>query len=299
MPIAELINVAKRYGTVEALKDVDLRVERGELIALLGPNGAGKTTAVNLLLGQRRPDQGTARLFGRNPTESGARTLIGVTPQQTAFPQNLKVREVVDLVQAHYPDTPSGKHLLGRFGLAELESRSAGGLSGGQQRRLALALAFAGNPQAVFLDEPTTGVDVEARHNLWTGIHSFVDAGGTVLLTTHYLEEAEALASRIVVIHNGSIIADGSVGEITASVGLSQVPPASTNEWMPVHRLWRASTSTPVVGSSKKTAWGFPAKANANASLRCWPPLRPPAERPSRSARPNRPNRCLPDGVSG
>jgi ABC-2 type transport system ATP-binding protein len=223
MPIAELINVAKRYGTVEALKDVDLQVERGELIALLGPNGAGKTTAVNLLLGQRRPDQGTAWLFGRNPTESGARTLIGVTPQQTAFPQNLKVREVVDLVQAHYPDTPSGKHLLGRFGLADLEGRSAGGLSGGQQRRLALALAFAGNPQAVFLDEPTTGVDVEARHNLWTGIHSFVDAGGTVLLTTHYLEEAEALASRIVVIHNGSIIADGSVGEITASVGLSQV----------------------------------------------------------------------------
>ena len=126
MPIAELINVAKRYGTVEALKDVDLQVERGELIALLGPNGAGKTTAVNLLLGQRRPDQGTARLFGRNPTESGARTLIGVTPQQTAFPQNLKVREVVDLVQAHYPDTPSGKHLLGRFGLADLEGRSAG-----------------------------------------------------------------------------------------------------------------------------------------------------------------------------
>ncbi|MCZ6567106.1 MAG: ATP-binding cassette domain-containing protein, partial [Actinobacteria bacterium] len=103
MFIAELNNVGKRYGTVDALKGVDLRVERGELVALLGPNGAGKTTAVNVLLGQRRPDNGTARLFGRNPTEPGARTLIGVTPQQTAFPQNLKVREVVDLVQAHYP----------------------------------------------------------------------------------------------------------------------------------------------------------------------------------------------------
>ena len=223
MFIAELDNVGKRYGTVEALKDVDLRVERGELVALLGPNGAGKTTAVNILLGQRRPDKGTARLFGRNPTKPAARTPVGVTPQQTAFPQNLKVREVVGLVQAHYPDTPSGKHLLDRFGLADLEGRSAGGLSGGQQRRLALALAFAGNPKAVFLDEPTTGVDVEARHNLWTGINSFVDAGGTVLLTTHYLEEAEALASRIVVIHHGSIIAEGSVSEITASVGLSQV----------------------------------------------------------------------------
>jgi ABC-2 type transport system ATP-binding protein len=223
MAIAELNNVEKRYGTVEALRGVDFEVEKGELVALLGPNGAGKTTAVNVLLGQRRPDAGTARLFGRNPTEPGARTTVGVTPQQTAFPQNLKVGEVVDLVQAHYPDTPSGTHLLDRFGLADLERRSAGGLSGGQQRRLALALAFAGNPKAVFLDEPTTGVDVEARHNLWTGISSFVDAGGTVLLTTHYLEEAEALASRIVVIDHGSIVADGSVAEITATVGLSQV----------------------------------------------------------------------------
>ena len=223
MPIAELDNVGKRYGTVEALNGVDLQIERGELLALLGPNGAGKTTAVNVLLGQRRPDTGTARLFGRNPTEPAARAQVGVTPQQTAFPENLKVREVVDLVQAHYPVPRSGEQLLERFGLADLEGRSAGGLSGGQQRRLALALAFAGDPKAVFLDEPTTGVDVEARHNLWTGIRSFVDAGGTVLLTTHYLEEAEALASRIVVIDRGSIIAEGSVSEITASVGLSQV----------------------------------------------------------------------------
>jgi len=223
MPIAELNNVEKRYGTVEALRGVDLEVKKGELVALLGPNGAGKTTAVNVLLGQRRPDAGTARLFGRNPTEPRARTRVGVTPQQTAFPQNLKVGEVVGLVQAHYPEPGSPSQLLKRFGLDDLERRSAGGLSGGQQRRLALALAFAGNPKAVFLDEPTTGVDVEARHNLWAGISSFVDAGGTALLTTHYLEEAEALASRIVVIDHGSIVADGSVAEITATVGLSQV----------------------------------------------------------------------------
>ena len=223
MPIAELNNVEKRYGTVAALTGVDLEVERGELVALLGPNGAGKTTAVNVLLGQRRPDKGTARLFGRNPTEPAARALVGVTPQQTAFPQNLKVREVVDLVQAHYRNPSSGERLLERFGLADLGRRAAGGLSGGQQRRLALALAFAGDPKAVFLDEPTTGVDVAARHNLWTGIRSFVDAGGTVLLTTHYLEEAEALASRIVVIDRGSIVAEGSVADITASAGLSRV----------------------------------------------------------------------------
>ena len=223
MPIAELNNVEKRYGKVEALRGVDLEVGSGELVALLGRNGAGKTTAVNVLLGQRRPDQGTARLFGRNPTEPAARVLVGVTPQQTAFPQNLKAREVVDLVQAHYPEPSSGERLLERFGLGDLGRRAAGSLSGGQQRRLALALAFAGNPKAVFLDEPTTGVDVEARHNLWTGIRSFVDVGGTVLLTTHYLEEAEALASRIVVIDRGSIIAEGSVSEITATAGLSQV----------------------------------------------------------------------------
>ena len=206
-----------------ALKGVDLHVERGELVALLGPNGAGKTTAISLLLGQRRPDVGTARLFGRSPTEPAARAPVGVTPQQSAFPQNLKVREVVDLVQAHYRKPSSGGRLLERFGLADLARRSAGGLSGGQQRRLALALAFAGDPKAIFLDEPTAGVDVEARHNLWAGINSFVDVGGTVLLTTHYLEEAEALASRIVIIDRGSIIAEGSVDEITASVGLSQV----------------------------------------------------------------------------
>ena len=221
MPIAELNNIEKRYGKVEALKRVDLQVERGELVALLGPNGAGKTTAVNVLLGQRRPDKGTARLFGRNPTEPGARAQVGVTPQQTAFPQNLKVREVVELVQAHFPEPGSGEQLLERFGLADLGRRAAGGLSGGQERRL--ALAFAGGPKAVFLDEPTTGLDVEARHNLWTAIRSFVDAGGTVLLTTHYLEETEALASRIVVIDRGLIIAEGSVADITASVGLSQV----------------------------------------------------------------------------
>ena len=223
MPIAELENVEKSYGSVQALKGVSLKVGGGELVALLGPNGAGKTTAVNVLLGQRKPDSGTARLFGRNPRNPKARTLVGVTPQQTAFPQNLKVREVVELVQAHYPDTNSGEDLLGRFGLADLERRSAGGLSGGQQRRLALALAFAGNPKAVFLDEPTTGVDVEARHSLWKGIRSFVDAGGTVLLTTHYLEEAETLANRIMIIDHGSIVAEGSVADITASVGLSRV----------------------------------------------------------------------------
>jgi ABC-2 type transport system ATP-binding protein len=221
--VAELRGVRKRYGKVEALRGVDLQLHAGELIALLGPNGAGKTTAVSILLGQRRPDAGSVRLFGRDPTRPAARRQVGITPQETGFPDNLTVREVVDLIRVHYPDPAPTRELLDRFGLAEVADRRAGGLSGGQTRRLAVALAFAGRPQAVVLDEPTTGLDVEARHRLWEVVQAFVADGGTVLLTTHYLEEAQALASGVVVIADGRIIAHGSVDDITARVGVSRV----------------------------------------------------------------------------
>jgi ABC-2 type transport system ATP-binding protein len=221
--VAELQGVHKRYGKVDALRGVDLRLQPGELMALLGPNGAGKTTAVSILLGQRRPDAGSARLFGRDPTLPAARRPVGVTLQESGFPDNLTVREVVDLVRVHYPHPAATPDLLGRFGLAEVASRRAGGLSGGQTRRLAVALAFAGRPRAVVLDEPTTGLDVEARHRLWEIVRAFVADGGAVLLTTHYLEEAQALASRVVVIAGGRIIAQGSVDDITARTGLSRV----------------------------------------------------------------------------
>jgi ABC-2 type transport system ATP-binding protein len=221
--VAELRGVHKRYGRVEALRGVDLQLHPGELVALLGPNGAGKTTAVGILLGQRRLDAGTARLFGRDPTTPAARRPVGVTPQEIGFPDNLTVAEVIDLVRVHYPNPASTEELLGRFGLAEVAGRRAGGLSGGQQRRLAVALAFAGRPQAVVLDEPTSGLDVESRHRLWEVVRAFVAEGGAVLLTTHYLEEAQALASRVVVIAGGTIIAHGSVQDITDLAGLSRV----------------------------------------------------------------------------
>jgi ABC-2 type transport system ATP-binding protein len=221
--VAELRGVHKRYGRVEALRGVDLQLHPGELVALLGPNGAGKTTAVGILLGQRRLDAGTARLFGRDPTTPAARRPVGVTPQEIGFPDNLTVAEVIDLVRVHYPNPASTEDLLGRFGLAEVAGRRAGGLSGGQQRRLAVALAFAGRPQAVIMDEPTTGLDVESRHRLWEVVQAFVAEGGAVLLTTHYLEEAQALASRVVVIAGGTIIAHGSVQDITDRAGLSRV----------------------------------------------------------------------------
>jgi ABC-2 type transport system ATP-binding protein len=221
--VAELRGVHKRYGTVEALRGVDLQLHPGELVALLGPNGAGKTSAVSILLGQRRPDAGSAWLFGRDPTLPAARRLVGVTLQESGFPDNLTVREVVDLIRVHYPEPAPTRELLDRFGLTGVAGRRAGGLSGGQTRRLAVALAFAGRPQAVVLDEPTTGLDVEARHRLWEVVRGFVADGGTVLLTTHYLEEAQALASRVVVIADGQVIAQGSVDDITARTGLSRV----------------------------------------------------------------------------
>jgi ABC-2 type transport system ATP-binding protein len=221
--VAELQGVHKRYGKVDALQGVDLELWPGELLALLGPNGAGKTTAVGILLGQRRPDAGSARLFGRDPTLPAARRPVGATLQESGFPDNLTVAEVVDLVRVHYPDPAPTRELLDRFGLAEVAGRRAGGLSGGQTRRLAVALAFAGRPRAVVLDEPTTGLDVEARHRLWEVVRAFVADGGTVLLTTHYLEEAQALASRVVVIAGGQVIAQGSVDDITGRAGLSRV----------------------------------------------------------------------------
>jgi ABC-2 type transport system ATP-binding protein len=221
--VAELRGVHKRYGKVEALGGIDLEIQPGELLALLGPNGAGKTTAVSILLGQRRPDAGSARLFGRDPTLPAARRPVGVTLQESRFPDNLTVREMVDLVRTHYPHPAATPALLERFGLSGVAGRRAGGLSGGQTRRLAVALAFAGRPQAVVLDEPTTGLDVEARHRLWEVVQAFVADGGTVLLTTHYLEEAQALASRVVVIAGGQVIAQGGVEDITGRVGLSRV----------------------------------------------------------------------------
>lgn len=225
---AALEQVSKRYGRVKALEEVSLEVAEGELLALLGPNGAGKSTAISLLAGLRRPDRGRAWLFGLDPQDPRARINLGVTPQETGLPGELRVDEVLELVQAYYPNPMPRRELLERFGLSGLERRQCGGLSGGQKRRLAVALAFAGNPRLVILDEPTTGLNVEARRSLWEGVKQYQAQGGTVLLTTHYLEEAEALASRIAVIDHGRLIAEGTTAQIKARVGLKQVRFAAT-----------------------------------------------------------------------
>jgi ABC-2 type transport system ATP-binding protein len=208
--------VTKRFGETTALDDVSLEVGSGEVLALLGPNGAGKTTALSLLLGLRRPDAGSVELFGRDPRRPAARAGVGATPQESAFPPTLRVRELVDLVSAHFEQSASGGELLERFGLGELARRQAGGLSGGERRRLSVALAFAGRPHLLLLDEPTAGLDVEMRRAVWREVQSYAGAGGTVLMTTHHVEEAEALAMRVVLLADGRVVADGTPAQLAA-----------------------------------------------------------------------------------
>jgi ABC-2 type transport system ATP-binding protein len=222
-PAAELHGVVKRFHRTEALRGVDLEVRDGEILALLGPNGAGKTTAIGVLTGLRRPDAGVGRLFGKDPRDPSARARIGMTPQEVSFPPTLRVAEIVELVRAHYADPVGSEQVLTRFGLTDLARRQAGGLSGGQRRRLALALAFAGAPKLVFLDEPTAGLDVEARRRAWQTIRDHAERGSTVLLTTHDLHEADALASRIAVMNAGRVLAEGTPNEIRARAGLKRV----------------------------------------------------------------------------
>nr|WP_230417101.1 ABC transporter ATP-binding protein [Micromonospora tarapacensis] len=205
------------------MDQVNLEVHGGELVGLLGPNGAGKSTLLNLLVGLRKPTSGRVELYGGDPREPASRRQVGVTPQETGLPATLRVGEVVDFVSAHYPDPIPRGELLDRFGLSEQVRRQTGGLSGGQKRRLAVALAFVGRPRLVLLDEPTTGLDVEARHTLWEAIRAFHADGGTVLLSSHYLEEVEALAHRVVVIGRGRVLADDSVDAIRAVVGVRRV----------------------------------------------------------------------------
>jgi ABC-2 type transport system ATP-binding protein len=221
--LARAIDATRRYGDVLALDKLNLDVHAGELVGLLGPNGAGKSTLVNLLTGVRKPSSGTVELCGGDPRDPATRRVLGVTPQETGLPGALRVGEVVDFVRAHFPNPLGKAELLARFGLTDLVKRQTGSLSGGQKRRVAVALAFVGRPRVVFLDEPTTGLDVEARHALWDAIRLFHADGGTVVLTSHYLEEIEALARRVVVIGGGRVLADDTVAAVRGLVSIRRV----------------------------------------------------------------------------
>jgi ABC-2 type transport system ATP-binding protein len=215
--IASLQRASKNFGEVQALRQVDFAVRAGELVALLGPNGAGKTTAVKLFLGLAIPSTGTVNVFGGNPIHAEVRTRIGAMLQVAKVPETLRVREHIDLFSSYYPKPLPLAETLAMAGLQEIKNRVFGELSGGQRQRVLFALALCGDPDILFLDEPTVGLDVESRRILWEEIRKLIARGKSVLLTTHYLEEADALADRVVVINRGQIIAEGTPAEIKAS----------------------------------------------------------------------------------
>ena len=215
--VAELRGLTKRYSTNTALDNLSLTLHPGEIVALLGPNGAGKSTAVRLLLGLTSPTSGTARVFGRDPRDPLTRTRIGAMLQVGNAPEMLTVREHIDLFRSYYPRPLPLAELSRIARLDGILDKRFGDLSGGQKQRTLFALALAGDPDVIFLDEPTVGMDIETRRALWAEVRALSQRGKTVLLTTHYLEEADALATRIIVIDKGRILRQGSPADIKRS----------------------------------------------------------------------------------
>lgn len=247
--LARLAGVHKRYGNTLALDGVDLAVHAGQVLALLGPNGAGKTTSIALLMGLLRPDAGQAQLFGRDPQQVQGRRGIGVMLQQAALPETLRVRELLQLICSYYPAPRSVAECAQLADISDLLARPYGQLSGGQQRRVQFALALCGRPQLLFLDEPTVGLDISSRQRLWSSIRELVAEGVGVVLTTHYLEEAEQLADRVCVMLRGGIVSDGSVAALRARVATRRVrcitglPEATLLNWPGVHSATREGAS--------------------------------------------------------
>ncbi len=222
-PAVELVKVSKRYGQVEALRSVSLAIQPGEIVAMLGPNGAGKTTSISLMLGLRQPTGGQVRLFGLPPTDRRARSRAGVMLQESGTTGVLTVRELITLFGAYYPSPLPADRAIAMAGLAEKADARVVTLSGGQRQRLYFALAICGDPEILFLDEPTVGMDIEARRAFVASIKHLADAGKTIVFTTHYLREAEELARRIVVIDGGLVIADATPRELMSKVAAKRV----------------------------------------------------------------------------
>lgn len=221
--VAELAGASKSYGTTLALDGVSLQVKRGELLAVLGPNGAGKTTAIAIWLGLIEPDKGTASLMGGLPSNVDCRRRVGVMMQEVEIQKQLRVRELIALTASYYRDPMTVEKALELTRTTDLADRVYSKLSGGQKRKVQFALAVCGNPELLFLDEPTAGLDVEARQAMWATIQDLLVAGCSIVLTTHYLEEAEALADRVVVLAKSRVIASGSVAEMRALVERRQI----------------------------------------------------------------------------
>ena len=222
-PIVELREVHKRYGQVEALKGVDLTISRAEVVAVLGPNGAGKTTSISLMLGLAQPTSGSVRVFGQDPASVQVRSRAGAMLQDSGLPEQLTVTELIRLFRSYYPAPLLTERVIQVAGLQECARKQFGELSGGQRQRVYFALAICGDPELLFLDEPTVALDVEGRRLFLDFMGEWARSGRTILLTTHYMEEAAQLARRIVVLDRGAVLADESPEAIRARVPGKQI----------------------------------------------------------------------------
>ncbi|MER5635825.1 ABC transporter ATP-binding protein [Kitasatospora sp. NPDC002227] len=221
--VAAFRQVSKSYGQVKAVNGLDLVLRPGETVALLGPNGAGKSSSLDLLLGLREPDQGSVSLFGGTPRAAIEAGRVGAMLQSGGLMTDVKVRELVALACAVHPRGHAVPDVLRSAGIEELAERRVDKLSGGQEQRVRFALAIAGANDLIVLDEPTTGMDVSVRQQFWATMRAQADAGRTVLFATHYLEEADSIADRVLVLHKGRLIADGTSAEIKAKAGARRI----------------------------------------------------------------------------
>ncbi|HEY8216812.1 MAG TPA: ABC transporter ATP-binding protein [Acidimicrobiia bacterium] len=283
MVAIDVQDLRKRYGDREVLVGIDLRVECGELVAILGPNGAGKTTTVEILEGLTPRTAGEVSVLGHDPArgERGLRERIGVVLQQGGVETMLTCRELLDLHRGFYPAPRATDELLDLVGLAAQGDERVGRLSGGQQRRIDMALALAGDPELVFLDEPTTGFDPAARHQAWDAIVGLRALGKTIVLTTHYLDEAEALADRVVVLSQGRVVADGPPGVLgdrhtapsrltffpIGGVAVRDLPVAVADDGV----RWTITTSDPTATLLELTSWAV-REGHELAGLEVTPP---------------------------
>lgn len=258
--------LAKRFGTVQAVSSIDLDLAPGEALGLLGTNGAGKSTTLSMLMGLRRPDAGEARIFGHLAGSAQARALTGATPQSTGFPEQVTPRELLAYASARYGVASQTDELVARFGLETLVDRRCAGFSGGELRRVALALAFSGAPKLVFLDEPTAGLDTHAQEGFRQSAKDYVAQGGALVLTSHHWDEIEAICDSIAMIDRGETVLAGRLDTIRAraqakrlsfEMSGAQVPP----EWLQAEhdgRRWFAEPQDSDAALRRLSAEGVP-----------------------------------------
>ena len=221
--ILKVENLKKSYQGKAVLKGLNFHLRTHEIVAFLGPNGAGKSTTMKMIMGLRHPDHGEIKVFNESPKHLHVKDRIGYTSQELSFPPHLLVHEVLNFVGAHYKNSISLAEIFERFQLEKIKKSTVSDLSGGEKRRLGLACALIGKPQLLILDEPTTGLDVESRHNLWKEILNFREAGGAVLLSTHDLNEVGAIADRVILMDEGQILITGTVKEIKSRIEFQKI----------------------------------------------------------------------------